>query len=292
MRDASSGRHFQEIAQAADLNAVFPLMCQLVCEESHKQLGQDAGALIVDALCFDFDGTLLGYASTSPQGMPMLSLPIRHPMAEPAGPGPCTGGERDRAAPGPGAAGLRLRAAGAASRPDHQARGEGGNPVLSGAAAGQRGMGHRGRHRLCIGGSGVHCPPGTRLRGRAGRAQPGPASPQRGTLDPPNVQVAAGEAPEALESLPAPDSVFVGGSGGKLAEILDAAARRLNPGGRIVVNLAALERTQEARRRLAALGLTTELSQVVAARGKEMPDGATRLEALNPVFVLTAGRGD
>ena len=75
MGDASSGRHFQEIAQAAGLNEVFPLMCQLVCQESHKQLGQDADSLIVDALCFDFDGALLGHASTSPQGMPMLVHP-------------------------------------------------------------------------------------------------------------------------------------------------------------------------------------------------------------------------
>ncbi len=75
MRTASSGRHFQELAQDSNLDAVFPLICQLVCQESHKQLGQDAGALIVDALCFDFDGTLLGHASTSPLGVPLLSPP-------------------------------------------------------------------------------------------------------------------------------------------------------------------------------------------------------------------------
>ena len=48
-------------------------MCQLVCEESHKLLGDDAGSLIVDALCFDFDGKLLGHASTSPQGVPLVA---------------------------------------------------------------------------------------------------------------------------------------------------------------------------------------------------------------------------
>ena len=73
MRTASSGRHFQEIAQANNLGAVFPLMCRLVCEESHKLLGADAGKLIVDALCFDFDGALLGYASTSPAGIPLVT---------------------------------------------------------------------------------------------------------------------------------------------------------------------------------------------------------------------------
>lgn len=73
MREAASGRHFQEIAQANALEAVFPLMCRLVCEESHKLLGDDAGKLIVDALCFDFDGALLGHASTSQDGIPLVT---------------------------------------------------------------------------------------------------------------------------------------------------------------------------------------------------------------------------
>ena len=73
IREASSARHFQEIAQANDLMSVIPLMCQMVCDESHKLLGEDAGSLIVDALCFDFDGALLGYASTSPEGIPLIA---------------------------------------------------------------------------------------------------------------------------------------------------------------------------------------------------------------------------
>ena len=43
-------------------------------------------------------------------------------------------------------------------------------------------------------------------------------------LGPRNVVVVDGEAPDALADLPAPDSVFVGGSGGKLAEILKCVA--------------------------------------------------------------------
>jgi cobalt-precorrin-5B (C1)-methyltransferase len=73
MRQASSARHFQEIAQAHSLLAVFPLMCRLVCQESRKLLGADAGALIVDTLCLDFDGALLGWASTSPDGIPLVA---------------------------------------------------------------------------------------------------------------------------------------------------------------------------------------------------------------------------
>lgn len=107
---------------------------------------------------------------------------------------------------------------------------------------------------------------------------------------PGNVRLIAGAAPEVLAELPAPDAVFIGGSGGRLADILDTAARRLNPGGRIVVNLAALERTNETRRQCRALGFAVAVTLVNAARGREMRDGALRFEGLNPVFVVTAWR--
>lgn len=73
IRGASSARHFQEIAQANNLLSVFPLMCQMVCEESRKQLGDEADSLVVDVLCFDFEGNLLGHASTSPDGVPLVA---------------------------------------------------------------------------------------------------------------------------------------------------------------------------------------------------------------------------
>jgi len=104
--------------------------------------------------------------------------------------------------------------------------------------------------------------------------------------------VVPGEAPGVLEGLADPDSVFVGGSGGCLAAILSAVAGRLQPHGRIVVNLAALERTQEAYRQLKGLGFATELTMVNSARGKEMPDGTVRLDAQNPVFVVSARRDE
>ena len=103
-----------------------------------------------------------------------------------------------------------------------------------------------------------------------------------------NVKVVPGEAPQALEGLPDPDSVFVGGSGGQLAGILDAAITRLKHDGRLVVNLAALERTGEVYHSLKDRGMVVELSSINASRGKEMPDGAVRLEALNPVFIVAA----
>ena len=73
IRGASSARHFQEIAQANGLLSVFPLMCEMVCDQSRKQLGEDADRLVVDVLCFDFEGNLLGHASTSPEGVPLVA---------------------------------------------------------------------------------------------------------------------------------------------------------------------------------------------------------------------------
>ena len=107
-----------------------------------------------------------------------------------------------------------------------------------------------------------------------------------------NIHIVNGEAPAALKSLPNPDSVFIGGSGGNLSEILEYANARLKPNGIIVVNLAVLERTSETYHLLKKLGLTAEITQVASSRGNEMPDGAVRLEALNPVFIVSGQRGN
>ena len=64
MRNAASGRHFQEIALERNLMPVFDLVCERVCVEAHKFLGDNVDDLIVDAICFDFEGEILGKATT------------------------------------------------------------------------------------------------------------------------------------------------------------------------------------------------------------------------------------
>ncbi len=90
--------------------------------------------------------------------------------------------------------------------------------------------------------------------------------------------------------MPDPDSVFIGGSGCNLPAILELVGRRLKPGGRVVANLAVLERSHEVYHQLQQLGFPTELVMVNAARGKELRDGTVRLESLNPVFVVSGAR--
>jgi cobalt-precorrin-5B (C1)-methyltransferase len=54
---ANTARHVQELAQGAGLQQFFPTVAQEVAARSFKYVN---GGLSVDALLFDFDGTLLG----------------------------------------------------------------------------------------------------------------------------------------------------------------------------------------------------------------------------------------
>ncbi len=60
------------------------------------------------------------------------------------------------------------------------------------------------------------------------------------SLGVPHFDLRLGAAPEALQNLPAPDAVFVGGGAGR-AGVLDAVWQALPPGGRLVVNAVTLE---------------------------------------------------
>lgn len=103
------------------------------------------------------------------------------------------------------------------------------------------------------------------------------------------VELVHGEAPSALHDLGSPTAVFVGGSGGALEPILDVSYERLMPGGRLVVNVATLEHLGACARWAAAGGTRPEIVQVSVSRGTEIL-GLTRLEALNPIFVVTIER--
>jgi precorrin-6Y C5,15-methyltransferase (decarboxylating) len=97
------------------------------------------------------------------------------------------------------------------------------------------------------------------------------------------------DAPDGLEdaagSLPDPTHVFVGGSGGRLAQILKSALSR-NPRVRIVINCIALETLSETLRILQELPVTAlSIRQVWAARAKEA-GGLHLMQAQNPVYII------
>lgn len=102
------------------------------------------------------------------------------------------------------------------------------------------------------------------------------------------VTVVHGSAPDALESLPDPDAVFVGGGGRDLPAIVTACARRARR--TVVVTLAALDRVADVRAALAAAGLEPDGVLLQSSRLAPLPGGVSRLAAANPVFVLWATR--
>ena len=95
------------------------------------------------------------------------------------------------------------------------------------------------------------------------------------------VRVVRGEAPAALAGLPRPDAVFVGGGGPEVV----AAAAAAGP-QRVVVALAALDRIAPTRAALLTAGYTVDGVQLAASRLAELPDGAVRLAATNPITLV------
>lgn len=103
-----------------------------------------------------------------------------------------------------------------------------------------------------------------------------------------NLRLVPGRAPEALDILPAPDAVFIGGSEGALAGIVDAALQK-SPGVRLCVSAIALETLSAALDIFTARGLAAEVTQIAVSRAK--PGGKLHLLlANNPVFLLSARR--
>jgi precorrin-6Y C5,15-methyltransferase (decarboxylating) len=102
-----------------------------------------------------------------------------------------------------------------------------------------------------------------------------------------HVRVIHGRAPAALQELPAPDAVFVGGSKGELEAIVQLAWSRLSPGGRLVVNAITLDNVGEAYKAFRGLGVTPELLLVQISRGAPLAD-YLRYEAHNPIHVFFA----
>jgi precorrin-6Y C5,15-methyltransferase (decarboxylating) len=96
----------------------------------------------------------------------------------------------------------------------------------------------------------------------------------------PNLALVEGQAPEACASWPEPHAIFIGGSGGRLADLLTLAQRRLRPEGRLVVNLVTLDHLHTVR----ALLPEAQITQTQISRGVSITN-TLRFEALNPVFI-------
>ena len=103
-----------------------------------------------------------------------------------------------------------------------------------------------------------------------------------------NLHVVAGRAPEALENLPAPDAVFIGGSSGGMESIIRL-VRELNPKARIVANAVTLETFSELVRLFTAEGLAEpEITQIAVTRTRKA-GSYHMMDAQNPVWIIASG---
>lgn len=99
-----------------------------------------------------------------------------------------------------------------------------------------------------------------------------------------------GKAPEGLQAWADPDAVFVGGSGGELAELIALILKRLQPQGWLVMNFVTIENLGVAVATLKAQGATWDVLQLQASRSKPILH-MHRMAAENPVWIVCAQRG-
>ena len=95
------------------------------------------------------------------------------------------------------------------------------------------------------------------------------------------------KAPEGLQHWPDPDAVFIGGSGGELAELIRLILQRMKPQGWLVMNFVTLENLAVAVETLKALGVIWDVLQLQASRSKPILH-MNRMAAENPVWLVCA----
>jgi precorrin-6Y C5,15-methyltransferase (decarboxylating) len=101
------------------------------------------------------------------------------------------------------------------------------------------------------------------------------------------IEAECARASQAIHALPAPDRVFIGGSGDDLDSILEVVAQKLLPGGRIVQTIVTIQTLEKVSAFWKEKNF--ELSMVQLQVSRSVPVGKdARFEALNPVFIVSA----
>lgn len=101
-----------------------------------------------------------------------------------------------------------------------------------------------------------------------------------------NIEIVSGKAPDGLEELPVPTHAFIGGSSGRMKEILSALYQK-NSQMRVVINAISMETICEMKEVLSAFPIQNEdVVQIQASRAKRV--GTYHLmQAENPVWICS-----
>ena len=108
-------------------------------------------------------------------------------------------------------------------------------------------------------------------------------------LDVYNYQLINNKAPIGLDDWPNPDAIFVGGTGGELAELIKLCLKRLKPNGWLVMNFVTIENLTTAIESLKNLDANWDMTQLQASRSQPILH-MHRMQAENPVWIVSAQR--
>ncbi len=104
-----------------------------------------------------------------------------------------------------------------------------------------------------------------------------------------NYHLINNKAPIGLDAWPNPDAIFVGGTGGELAELIKLCLKRLNTDGWLVMNFVTIENMATAIETLKMLDANWDMTQLQASRSQPILH-MHRMQAENPVWVVSAQR--
>ncbi len=102
-----------------------------------------------------------------------------------------------------------------------------------------------------------------------------------------NIKIIEGEAPEALKEIKKFNRIIIGGSGGRLSEILEWVDANLKKSGRIVINAITLDTLKNSEKFLESKKYKDiEIIQVAISKFKEAGN-SKMLKANYPVFIIS-----
>lgn len=104
-----------------------------------------------------------------------------------------------------------------------------------------------------------------------------------------NYHLVNNKAPIDMEYWPNPDAVFIGGTGGELAELINLCLQRLNATGWLVMNFVTVENLATAVETLKHQQAIWDITQLQASRSQPILH-MNRLKAENPVWIVAAQR--
>ncbi len=92
---------------------------------------------------------------------------------------------------------------------------------------------------------------------------------------------------DATDKLPKANAIFIGGTGGDTGTIITKCAKKLLPGGRMVVGVILIETLFAAIKTFEEIGYETDITQITVSKSRKTSTG-TMMLARNPVTIISA----